>query len=104
MRLHVASSGGFAGLRLQGEVRTADLPPQLAERAERLLSAEHLAEARSEANPNLADGYVYELLVWPDDRGEDPESYLLSEADTSPEVMQTLHDLIGEITRRNRDA
>ena len=99
MRLHLARSGGFANIRLQGTVDTTDLSPELTGRAERLLSPDSLARAQGENNPNMADGYAYELQVWPKGTDGSPRSYLLSEADTSSEVMETLDDVMEAIIR-----
>jgi hypothetical protein len=99
VRLHLARSGGFANIRLEGTIETADLPPDLAGRAERLLDPANLARAQHGGNPHMADAYVYELQVWPEGEGRDQHSYLLSEADTSAEVMDTLHDVMATITR-----
>jgi hypothetical protein len=99
MKLHLARSGGFANIRLQGTVDTADLPPDLADRAERLLDPDNLARAQHEGNPHMADAYVYELRVWPAGEGGDHHRYLLSEADTASDVMDTLHDVMETITR-----
>ncbi len=98
MRLHLARSGGFANIRLQGTVETADLSPDLADRAERLLTPENLARAQLERNPHMADAYVYELQVWPEGEGGDHHSYLLSEDDTSSDVVDVLHDVMATIT------
>ena len=100
MKLHLARSGGFANIQIQGTVDTTDLPSELACRAERLLSPDSLARAKGEDNPQMADGYVYELVVWPEGAEGSSRSYPLSEADTSSEVMETLDDVMGEITRR----
>jgi hypothetical protein len=100
MKLHLARSGGFANIQLQGTVDTTDLPPELAGRAERLLSPDNLARAQGEDNPHMADGFVYELMVWPEGTDGSSRSYLLSEADTSSAVMETLDDVTETITRR----
>ena len=100
MRLHLTRSGGFANIRLEGTVETTDLPPDLGDRAERLLDPETLARAQHGGNPHMADAYVYDLRVWPEGESGNHHSYLLSEADTSPEVMDTLHEVMETITRR----
>lgn len=100
MKLHLARSGGFANIQLQGTVDTSDLPPELAGRAERLLSPDNLARAQGEDNPHMADAFVYELQVWPKGTDGSSHGYLLSEADTSSEVMKTLDELMEAITRR----
>jgi hypothetical protein len=48
----------------------------------------------------MADGFVYELMVWPEGTDGSSRSYLLSEADTSSAVMETLDDVTETITRR----
>ena len=66
MKLHLACSGGFANLRIEGSVDTAELPEELARRVERAFHPEKLAAAgTAAADPRMADGQQYELTLLP---------------------------------------
>ena len=98
MKLFVASSGGIGGLRLSGEVDTRELPPELAERAERLLRPDAL-ESSAAPNPGAADVTVYDVEV-PEGRGT--RRFRIDGSSADPEVVATLNDVMHELVRRRR--
>ncbi len=101
MKIVVRSEGGFAGLRLGGEVDTAALPSAMAERAEsmlRPLALEAMVAAGDPATPPMPDAQRYEVHV----EGEEGRMhrFLLDQTTAPEDVMQLLHDLHAEIVRR----
>lgn len=99
MKVVVRSEGGFAGLRVGGQVDTAELSPEMAERVKTLLRPVALeAMAADTASPSMPDAQRYEVQV----EGEEGrmQRFLLDQTTASEEVMQLLHDLHAEIVRR----
>lgn len=101
MKIHLACSGGFANLRIQGQVDTAELSADLAEKVERVLGAHRRLRAASAApkDPRMTDAQHYELTV--DAGGEGgPRQYHLDDSSLSDELLEVLDELRGEIVRR----
>lgn len=101
MKVHLACHGGFANLRIQGQVDTAELPDDLAEKVERVLGAHQRLRKAAAApkNPRMTDVQQYELTV--DPGGEDgPKQYHLDESSLADDVLEVLDELRGEIVRR----
>lgn len=101
MKVHLACHGGFANLRIQGQVDTAELPDDLAEKVERVLGEHESLRQASVApkDPRVADAQQYDLTVHPE--GEDgPRQYRLDESNLSDDVLEVLDELRGEIVRR----
>ena len=104
MKVLVRGSGGFGGLRIQGELDTADLPPELKRRAEAMLAAEPMEKAMAAAeaataNPHMADAQELEVTVIGEAAGG-ARSYLLRGGAMDPEVMQLANDLMREVIKR----
>ncbi len=104
MKIHLSSSGGFANLRLEGAIDTADLPKELAARAEKALGAKALAAAGRPENRDMADGEIYELTVLPEDEEGEVRKHRISRAAADPELMELLGEVMAEITRRKAEA
>ena len=62
MHVHVGRSGGFAGLRLEGDVDTSTLAPDERGRLEQLIA--HLRSSRGPSGPDL---FQYDLTITTDD-------------------------------------
>jgi Emfourin len=103
MKVQLKTSGGFANLRIEGELDTAKLSPELAERIERGLGSEALRDAATLANPALADGSVYELTILPETEGGKPRHFVIDDAAVADEVLDAVDDILHEIIRRRRD-
>lgn len=104
MKIHLASSGGIANLRLEGAIDTADLPDELAAEVEEKLQAKSIESARQPENRQMADGEIYDLAVLPDDDEGEVRKYQISRAASDPELMELLGRLMREITKRKSAA
>lgn len=96
MRVIVRRSGGVGGIRVGGEVDTAALEPELAERAERVLTAPMGPEAHPA--PGSADRQRYDVVL--PDAPTGSTGFAVDETSAPPEVVQVLDDLIREIVAR----
>ncbi|HEX9736339.1 MAG TPA: protealysin inhibitor emfourin [Thermoanaerobaculia bacterium] len=101
MKLHLACHGGIANLRIRGQVDTAELPGDLAEKVERVLGARRRMRAAGAApkDPRMTDAQQYEVTVQPEGVGA-PRTYQLDESSLSDEELEVLDELRGEIVRR----
>ena len=100
MKLHLAVSGGFANLRIEGSLDTAELSEELRHRVEQALHPKKLAAADSAAaNPQMADGQQYELTLEAEDG---TRQHRLDDSTLSDELYEALDELRGEIVRRIR--
>jgi len=102
MKLHLACSGGFAGLRIEGSLDTAELSEELKRRVEQAFHPEKLAAASAAADPRMADGQQYELTVEGEEGGA--RQHRLDDSALSDELCEVLDELRGEIVRRKRAA
>ncbi len=100
MRLFLRSSGGLANLRIEDELDTSELPPELARKAERFLRPEKLKLAKTAENSQMTDALQYELTVFPQAEGEEVRQYCLNEASTAREILDVVGELMHEIIRR----
>lgn len=96
MKVHLRSAGGIGGIRMEGEVDTADLPPDLARRAESVLRRDRLAGAERSGRPT-PDAVSYDVRLT-DDRGS--AAFTVEEPCTDPEVVEVLNDMLTEVVRR----
>jgi len=102
MKLHLACSGGFANLRIEGSLDTAELSEELKRRVEQAFHPEKLAAAASAAaSPLMADGQQYELTV--EEEGG-ARRHRLDDSVLPDELCEVLDELRGEIVRRKRAA
>ncbi len=105
MKLHLACSGGFANLRIEGSVDTAELPEELARRVERELHPEKLAAAgAAAASPLVADGQQYELTLLSEGEEGGARQHRLDDSALSEGLCEVLDELRLEIVRRKRAA
>lgn len=101
MKLHLAWSAGFGGLRLEGRLDTAELPSEVAAKVESALDRERLEAAQeAAANPLARDAEQYELTVLPDDSAGEPRRYRLDDSALADEMLEAIDELRGEIVRR----
>ncbi len=100
MRLFLRSSGGLANLRIEDELDTSELAPELARKAERFLRPEKLKTARTAENSQMTDALQYELTLFPQAEGEEVRQYCLNEASTAREILDVVGELMHEIIRR----
>lgn len=82
MRVQVTRRGGLAGIPLQGELETAELPSEQAHSAEQALRA--LPSASTASTPSHPDAFQYELTY--SEPGRDPRSATLDEAEISDDL------------------
>jgi hypothetical protein len=105
MKLHLAVSGGFANLRIQGELDTDELPEELARRAEAVLNRPALeAAAATKSNMLMTDSIQYELTVLANSLHESAQRYQLDESSLADEMLEVLDELQSEIIRRQDEA
>lgn len=103
MKILLKTSGGFANLRLDGELDTGQLPPELAARIESGLTSDALRDAATLANPELADGTVYELTILPETADGERRHFVIDDAAVADEILDILDEILHEIVRRRRD-
>lgn len=84
---------------MEGELDTADLPAELAERAERVLRPDRLAAAGAPRHAGAADTTVYDVRVT-SERGAD--AFQVEEPSADPEVLAVLRDVMAEVVRRRK--
>jgi hypothetical protein len=97
VKVFLRSSGGIGNIQIQGEVDTADLPPELAQRAEELLTPDRLRASKGSENPQFADAQQISIRV------SSPQGHSEVEVDESaapPELVDLCNVLIHEIVRR----
>ncbi|MEE8526486.1 MAG: protealysin inhibitor emfourin [Thermoanaerobaculia bacterium] len=103
MKILLKTSGGFANLRIEGELDTGRLPPELAERIESGLASDALRKAATLASPELADGTVYELTILPETEDGERRHFVIDDAAVADEILDVIDEILHEIVRRRRD-
>lgn len=103
MKVSVKSSGGFANIELGGQIDTVDLPAELAEAAERVLTKENLGKAAAAPrDPHVADSMLYEVTLH--GAGDEPSgTYAIDDVAADSEIGETLAALMSEVLRRRRE-
>lgn len=107
MKLALQCSGGFAGLRLSGELDTADLPEELARRVEEHLTPEKLRAATAApalGSMSMPDVRQYHLSLIPEDEDGEVETHVVDDMCAEGEILDVIDALMAEITRRKREA
>ncbi len=105
MKLHLKSSGGFAGLDLAGEVDTAELPDELARRVEEHLTPENLkAAAAPAAGLPMPDARQYHLSLVPEDEDGELATHVVDDMSEAGEVLDVIDELMAELVRRRQEA
>ncbi len=100
MKLVLKSAGGFAGLQIEGELDTADLPEELARRVKEHLSSKNLRSAKATRSLPMPDAQQYELHLLPEDEDGEVEKHLLDDMCPIGEVLDVIDELMSEIMRR----
>ena len=100
MKLLLKSAGGFAGLAVEGELDTADLPDELARRVEDHLSSDALRSAASSRSLPMPDAQEYEIHLLPEDEDGKVEKHVVDDMCPVGEVLDVIDDLLAEIRRR----
>ena len=104
MQLILKTSGGFANLRIEGQIDTSELPPELSDRIERGLESDALREAAAAENSQMADGTVYELTILPVTEEDEQQHYVISDAAVEDEILEIFDEILHEIMRQRREA
>lgn len=115
MKIVLKSSGGIGGLQSEHALDTADLPPDLARRAEKHLSSESLrsvaaARFQPRALPSApfipADSQQYEIHLLPEDSDDDgvAERHVVDDMCPKGEILDVIDDLRAEIARRTGES
>lgn len=97
MKLYLRSAGGVGGMRIEGELDTAELPPGLARRAETVLCRERLAGAGRATGEPVPDAASYDVRLT-DEQGS--AAFTVEEPSTDPEVLDVIGDVLHEVVRR----
>jgi hypothetical protein len=95
----LSRSGGFAGLRLEGELDTEALDRPLAAQVQERLRAERLREIAAAGPSRAVDSMQYEITL---DVGRAERRFSIDEAAAPGEIVETLQALVREIVRRKR--
>jgi hypothetical protein len=107
VKLHLASSGGVAGIRMEGELDTDDLGPDLAAHARRLVDlAAGEEEAATPGEARAADMLQYELTWFArDEPGREVAYHRHFSQSTAPDTaIESLQALMREVVRRKAAA
>lgn len=110
MKVFLRSAGGIGNVRTEGQVDTADLQEDLAQRVEKVLAPEELdhmvAPQRSSRSmpSSLSMADIQEVEISVQTATAAPRSYQLNEADLPDEVLDVLDALRYEITREKAQA
>lgn len=99
MKLRLEITGGLGGFRLEGQLDTGELDPELAREVEEVLTAERLEAAAPQAPGGMADAQQYVLTLLPDDEHGEARRYVVDDACPVPEVLDVLDQLRFEIVR-----
>jgi len=97
MRLGLKGPGGFGGLRIEGQIDTDDLSPELAKRASDILKPELLLRAERTGAGMMTDPEHYDLTVIKDGVAHE---YHLQAPGAPDELMSLLGDLMHEVIVR----
>ncbi len=103
MKVRLKTSGGLANLRIDGEIDTGQLSPEISELIERGLESEALRQSAATDNFGVADGTVYELTIPSESEDGERRHYVLDDTTASDEVLDVLDILQHEIIRLRRD-
>ncbi len=101
MKLQLGCSGGTAGQTFRGELDLAELPPDLALRAERHLRPGYL-DAGTTPDPTQGNDREYEVTVFLPSGG--PWCFVVNQRTHPPEVLGVLNELELEIESRQHPA
>jgi len=99
MRVSFECDGGLADFRIEGMIETADLGPEAAERAERLLRPDKLREKRGTRHPHTRDLRVYFVGFR---EGQGYSEFRVEEGTATTEVLDLMEELVVEVVRRRR--
>lgn len=97
MKIFLRSSGGFANIQIQGEIDTADLPSDLARKAEDFLTPSRIKVVPHSENPQFADSQQIYVRVTSE---EGSKQFELDESTADSELFALCNNLIHEIVRR----
>ncbi len=95
MRILLKSSGGFGGLRVEHQLDTASLPPDLARRALTYLSSESLRAARSTRSISMPDAQQYEIHILPEKEDGKVEYYVVDDMCPRGEILDVIDELMA---------
>lgn len=101
MRVRVSTSGGFANIRISGEVDTDDLEAAAARRVLEALRPELLETAVCGGPGAAVDTVQYEVILYGEGGGVG-RTFLVEETAAPGEVLEALRLLTREIVRRRR--
>jgi hypothetical protein len=107
VKLHLASSGGVAGVRLEGQLDTDDLAPEIAAHARRLVDlAAGEEEAATPGEARAADVLQYELTWFArEEPGREVAYHRHFSQSTAPDAaLESLQALMREVVRRKAAA
>ncbi len=99
MKVYLNITGGPIPYGISGQVDMADLPTDLAQRAETSLQRDYMEKA---VNPNrelpLPDEQVYELVVMDPSGKHDQARYVFADSQATPELLDLLDELRVAVT------
>jgi hypothetical protein len=99
VKLRVKGSLGIVAAQVAGELDTAELPADLARRAEELFGEGGRGAARVAPQEDLRDPDEYEVTVLANG-GRAARRFSLSRRDTEPAALEVARELVGVLVRR----
>jgi hypothetical protein len=98
MKIFLRTTTG-QGITLEGQLDTADLPEDLADRMAKILSSRRLSKvAKAPAPRAMVDMQQYELTLLPKTSRSKPKRFQFSDAVAGEELIELLDELTHEIT------
>ncbi len=116
MKIVLKSSGGIGGLRFEGQLDTADLPSELAQRTEEHLSSKNLRAAskapsrsssmRSSMGMSIPtpDAQQYEIHLLPEHEDGAIERHVINDMCPDGKILDVIDDLLAEVVERKANA
>lgn len=99
MKIFVKRSGGFANIRIQGELDTSELPPDLAQKVDRLIKPSTLNKV-GKKNPFMADGQQISIGFRSSDK-EPYQEYEIDESSADPELYDVCNELANQVVQNS---
>lgn len=105
MRLHIACSGGFGGLRIEGELDKAELEEGLRTKLEAALAGGALERAAAgPIDPRTTDAQNTELTVLPGNEDDTAQRYRLDDSRLDAELLELVDGLRRALVQKKARA
>jgi len=97
MKVFLSSSGGLGAFRIQGEIDTAELSADLAQKAEDILQQYRKKPTTAPGNPLLVDGKQFSIRV---SSGDESWKLELDQQDAPEDLFNVCEKLLNEVVNK----